>query len=129
MSDVIQTLKAAKALIDMGMKRSAIHAIDTAISEIESALQSGEPAGDRDALNDLWACAESGYSIDDLKAKIKMYLDTTPKPVVTEGQHLVPTAFLTEYLELLEASNFNALEKLVRREGVKALLSAGKGGE
>jgi hypothetical protein len=60
------------------------------------------------------------------KRELEMQAAQAPQPVVPEGQHLVPTAFLTEYLELLEASNFNALEKLVRREGVKALLSAGK---
>ena len=59
--------------------------------------------------------------------KRELEMQAAPQPAVAEGQHLLPTAFLTEYLELLEASNFNALEKLVRREGVKALLSAGKG--
>ena len=41
MSDTIQTLKAAKALIDMGLKHSAIEAINTVIEALR-ALQSGE---------------------------------------------------------------------------------------
>jgi hypothetical protein len=40
MSDAIETLKAAKALIDMDMKRSAIEAINTVIAALQ---HSGEP--------------------------------------------------------------------------------------
>ena len=34
------------------------------------------PAVDaKDAIDDIWACANSGYSLDGLKTKIKMYVD------------------------------------------------------
>jgi len=53
-----------------------------AVEGLQSLQNRGE--ADHDALNDLWACAESGYSLDDLKAKIKMYLDASTQPVVPE---------------------------------------------
>jgi len=85
MSDAI-----SKAIVAMDMARShvgpfhivVIRELTESIEALQALQQSAEPVVDRDALNDLWACAESGYSIDDLKAKIKFYLDTTPQPAV-----------------------------------------------
>lgn len=53
--------------------------------------------------------------------------EPAPQPVaVPEGQHLMPSEFLREYLELLEASNFKAIHKIVRRNAVECLLAAAK---
>jgi hypothetical protein len=43
---------------------------------------------------------------------------------VPSGQHMMPSQFLREYLELLEQSDFKAIHKLVRKNAVEALLEA-----
>jgi hypothetical protein len=58
-----------------------------AVEGLQSLQNRGE--ADHDALNDLWACAESGYSLDDLKAKIKMYLDASPQRVIDDRLELL----------------------------------------
>jgi hypothetical protein len=79
---VIERAKLIKDFVDLPRGSAVHHRIDE-IVELLQGLQRREEA-DHDELNDLWACAESGYSLDDLKAKIKMYFDASPQPVVPE---------------------------------------------
>jgi hypothetical protein len=82
-SNAIDAIDNAAAFIKtFGHYPLTTESLRQAVEGLQSLQNRGE--ADHDALNDLWACAESGYSLDDLKAKIKMYLDASPQPVVPE---------------------------------------------
>jgi len=86
MSELTDTLKAAKALIEMGMGSSAIEAIDTALQAMQG---EAEPvyAFRRKGLDDFCTCDERRYL--ELKNKPNLFevavFYTTPQPAVPEG--------------------------------------------
>jgi len=101
-SNAIDAIDNAAAFIKtFGHYPLTTESLRQAVEGLQSLQNRGE--ADHDALNDLWACAESGYSLDDLKAKIKMYLDASTQPVVPEGF----TKWLSAFVEV---SNLSGIE-------------------
>jgi hypothetical protein len=143
MSDTIETLKAAKALIDTGMKRSAIEAINTVIE----ALQSGEPVGQvcwaADRPNSMLEIRCVGdVLLSELGLGTKLY--TAPQPVSDVNQKLVADEYvklepaLEALVSLCNNLNIGNYDEVIASEAAlerlylawrAALLSAGKGGE
>ena len=132
MSDAITTLEDAITYFDMGMKHSAIKAVERALQ----ALQSGEPVGEVDErLHDLserlratdsqnrYLSLSEQYEICDFIDDLpEGNLYTAPQPVVDVNQKLVEA--LQAVLDCGSTSDQWWIDKV--RE---ALLSAGKGGE
>lgn len=84
---------------------------DNMMVELEYLINRIVPPTSADEASNISRCIET----------LRQALST---PRIPKGQHLVPSAFLREYLELLDQSDFRAIYKMVRREMVEAILTA-----
>jgi hypothetical protein len=129
MSDVITTLEDAITYFDMGMRHSAIKAVERALQALQ---RSGEPVarviddGTPEGATEWIPCCNRTRP---LKAGDLLY--ATPQPVVPEGYVLVPVEPTEAILEALDVAMTGSVHGIGGWDNYieslyKAMLSAGK---